>query len=58
MNTGISAINERVKEESAFIATLRAEIGKIIVGQNYLVDRLYWRARDLCTSPLIAWRTR
>jgi len=40
MNTGISAINERVKEESAFIATLRAEIGKIIVGQNYLVDRL------------------
>ena len=37
MNTGISAINERVKEESAFIATLRAEIGKVIVGQNYLV---------------------
>jgi MoxR-like ATPase len=40
MNTGISIINERVKEESAFVAALRAEIGKVIVGQNYLVDGL------------------
>jgi MoxR-like ATPase len=40
MSTGISAINDRVKAESAFIATLRSEIGKVIVGQGYLVDRL------------------
>jgi MoxR-like ATPase len=40
MNTGIGVINDRVKQESAFVAALRAEIGKIIVGQTYLVDRL------------------
>lgn len=40
MSTGITAINERVKEEGAFISALKAEIGRVIVGQNYLVDRL------------------
>ncbi len=40
MNSGISVINDRVKQESAFVAALRAEIGKVIVGQTYLVDRL------------------
>jgi MoxR-like ATPase len=40
MNTGIGVINERVKQESAFVAALRAEMGKVIVGQTYLVDRL------------------
>ncbi|MCO5062485.1 MAG: MoxR family ATPase [Kiritimatiellae bacterium] len=40
MSTGITAINERVKEEGAFISALRAEVGRVIVGQNYLVDRL------------------
>jgi MoxR-like ATPase len=40
MNTGISVINDRVKEQSVFIASLRAEMEKIIVGQKYLIDRL------------------
>ena len=40
MNTGIGVINERVKEESVFVASLKAEIEKVIVGQQYLVDRL------------------
>lgn len=40
MEKGITAINEKVKQESAFIQSLRSEIGKIIVGQKYLVDRL------------------
>ncbi len=40
MSTGITAINERVKEESGFIGALKAEIGRVIVGQSYLVDRL------------------
>ena len=40
MNTGIGIINERVKEESGFVAGLKAEIEKVIVGQQYLVDRL------------------
>ena len=40
MNTGIAAINDRVKSESAFVASIRAELGKVIVGQQMLVDRL------------------
>jgi MoxR-like ATPase len=40
MNTGISAINEAVQKASAFIRPLFSEIGKVVVGQNYLVERL------------------
>ena len=40
MDAGITAINERVKEEGACLYRLRDEIGRIIVGQRYLVDRL------------------
>ncbi|MCM8780420.1 MAG: MoxR family ATPase, partial [Candidatus Omnitrophica bacterium] len=38
--TGISAINEKVKQESSFVITLKQEIDKVIVGQRYLIDRL------------------
>ena len=40
MEPGIHAINDQVKEASAFAYRLREEIGKVIVGQRYLVDRL------------------
>ncbi|TMA52044.1 MAG: MoxR family ATPase [Deltaproteobacteria bacterium] len=40
MDTGIAAINEQVKEASAFAYRLREQIGTVIVGQRYLVDRL------------------
>ena len=40
MSSGLTAINERIREESAFIAPLKAEIGKVIIGQHGLVDRL------------------
>ena len=40
MDTGIAAINEHVKEASAFAYRLREQIGTVIVGQRYLVDRL------------------
>src|SRR5207245_7938970 len=40
MNTGISAINEQVQQASAFVRPLFNEIGKVIVGQAYLVERL------------------
>jgi MoxR-like ATPase len=40
MEQGIGAINEQVREASAFAYRLREEIGKVIVGQRYLVDRL------------------
>jgi MoxR-like ATPase len=36
----ISALNERIKEESAFIDLLMHEISKVIVGQKAMVERL------------------
>jgi len=40
MNTGITAINDEVQKTSAFIRPLFTEIGKVIVGQTYLIERL------------------
>ncbi|MDD4736099.1 MAG: MoxR family ATPase [Kiritimatiellae bacterium] len=40
MSTGIQAINDQVKEHSIFVAALKAEMEKVIVGQRYLIDRL------------------
>ncbi len=40
MDTGIASINEKVKEASAFAYRLREEIGTVIIGQRYLIDRL------------------
>lgn len=40
LGSGITAINEKVKKESAFVQSLLLEIGKFIVGQRYLIERL------------------
>lgn len=40
MNQDIQAINAKVKEESQFVDKLTQEIGKVIVGQKYLIERL------------------
>ncbi len=40
MNPEIAAINERVKEESRFVERLTSEVGKVIVGQRYMIERL------------------
>ena len=40
MNPEIAAIHEKVKEESVFVDRLTAEIGKVIVGQRYMIERL------------------
>ena len=39
-NSGIQAINDAVRQNSAWIHPLRQEIGRVIVGQQHLVDRL------------------
>jgi MoxR-like ATPase len=39
-DTGIMAINEKVRQESAFIHRLVSEMEKVIVGQKYLIERL------------------
>ncbi|MDA0684597.1 MAG: MoxR family ATPase [Bacteroidetes bacterium] len=36
----ISAVNERIAKESAFIDDLLTEIGKVVVGQKYMIERL------------------
>lgn len=33
-------MNDRIADTGRFVDTLRAEIGKVIVGQNYMLDRL------------------
>jgi MoxR-like ATPase len=40
MDTALSAVNDRVREASAFAYRLREETGNVIVGQRYLIDRL------------------
>lgn len=40
MSVDIKAINEKIQRESAFVDLLTAEIGKVIVGQKYMVERL------------------
>jgi MoxR-like ATPase len=36
----IKAVNEKIQQESAFIDLLLLEIGKVIVGQKQMVERL------------------
>ena len=40
MDAGVSAVNDQIKEASGFAYRLREEIGSVIVGQRYLIDRL------------------
>jgi len=40
MGQGITAINEKVQKESVFVDELLSEIRKVIVGQDYLIERL------------------
>ncbi len=39
-NDLVRAVHERVQRESVFIDSLTAELGKVIVGQHYMVDRI------------------
>jgi MoxR-like ATPase len=40
MNTSIQSITESVKDASSWVQPLQQEIGRVIVGQKYLIDRL------------------
>jgi MoxR-like ATPase len=40
MDTGIRAINDQVKEESAFVDLVLSEVGRTIVGQKIMVERI------------------
>src|SRR5438132_13896937 len=36
----VRALNEVVAQESAFIDDLTAEVGKVVVGQSYMIERI------------------
>jgi MoxR-like ATPase len=40
LDKGIGAVNDQVRDASAFVYRLREEIGRVVVGQRYVVDRL------------------
>ena len=40
MDVDIQAIHEKVTLESTFLQSLRREVGKVIVGQEYVIDRM------------------
>jgi MoxR-like ATPase len=40
MSHDIDAIQERIQKESAFVERLLSEIGQVIVGQKYMIERL------------------
>ena len=40
MNAGITAINEEVERTSTFVQPLLGEMGKVVIGQKMLVERL------------------
>ncbi len=40
MAVDIDAINARVKQESRFVQSIKDEVARVIVGQQYLIDRL------------------
>ena len=40
VSADVKSLAEKVEKESHFVRALQSEIGKVIVGQNYLVERL------------------
>ena len=40
MQRDIEAIQEKIQAESAFVSRLLDEVGRVIVGQRYMVERL------------------
>jgi len=40
MNVDIQALNEKIKAESQFVDKITGEVGKVIVGQKYMIERL------------------
>ena len=40
LNFDLDKLNARIKEESTFVETIFDEVGKVIVGQKYMIERL------------------
>jgi len=46
----IEALNERIRRESAFVDDVIGEMGKVIVGQRAMTERLLVRSSRTATS--------
>lgn len=51
MSSSVKQLNERIRRESAFVQDLLAQIEQILVGQDYLINRLLIAL--LCNSHLL-----
>ena len=51
MSVDVKQIGERVEKEAVLLGQIRAEIGKVIIGQEYLIDRLLMAL--LCNSHVL-----
>ncbi|HEO72193.1 MAG TPA: ATPase, partial [Candidatus Hydrogenedentes bacterium] len=40
MSVSVEAIRRRVESHSGFVSRLRTEIGKVVIGQEYMIDLL------------------
>ena len=40
MSVDIKTLNEQIQNESAFVEAMLNEVGKVVVGQRYMVERL------------------
>jgi MoxR-like ATPase len=40
MHRDIQALNERIRQETRFVEAIQQEIGRVIIGQRYVIDRL------------------
>ena len=38
--TDIKSLSERIQRESAFVDLIQMEVGKVIIGQKYMIERL------------------
>ena len=59
MPLDIREINDKVQSESLFVAELKSEIGKVIVGQEEMMDRLFVAllADGHLVEPAAPWRS-
>ena len=51
MSVDVKQIGQRVEREAVLLGQIRAEIGKVIIGQEYLIDRLLMAL--LCNSHVL-----
>ena len=55
MSVSVETIRKNVEAQSQFVARLRSEIATVIVGQQYMVDRLLVGILAMAANPYDRW---